>query len=386
MKLFQWLFLKTNIENLKINILILKLAKRTEAIERDSALYRLSFVHLPNLFMNTLNPESGALTEDSRQNESLEAESAILEVQAMEPSSSTVLNASLPPQNTGNNFANASQGAAKSFYLEGLQQVTVLGICRSIGYTLVFFATVDLLYALIPPKFTDPVWEFQTIGDWFERVPVLVLGLMLVFYGERHFRTRLEHHLLRLLSWLSLVLGLSFLLILPLCVNDAVQINRLNNQQINTQLNEQNDQLDKARSRILSASEAELETLLLAPEQAAKVPNAPRTTKVAKNVALDNLEKVADQTTEKANQARKNLKRNLLKNTARLIAGFFVSSGLLFYLWKKTDWARNLSSYKRAMVVPKTKQQKSFNPGQDLARMTAKKTTLKVKGRKHKAK
>lgn len=248
--------------------------------------------------------------------------------------------------------ANSTAPTATAPRSTGLQHIKALGLWRSIGHGLFLFALVDLIYAVIPPKFTDPVWEFQTIGDWFERVPVLMLGLMLIFYREWDFRRPIERQLLPLLSWLTIPLGLCFLLLLPLCASDAVQINRLNNSQINTQLNEQTLQVDQAKSRLLSASQADLETLLLPEEQAAQIETAPRTAQAAKEVALDNIEAVEKRAQDEAAQARQSLKRNLLKNTVRLMLGCLVSAMLLFYVWRTTGWARDPAAARQGASLP----------------------------------
>lgn len=253
---------------------------------------------------------------------------------------------------------------------EDYKLIPVLGIFRLIGYSLIAFALIDLIYALIPPKFTDPVWEFQTIGDWFERVPVLMLGFVFAFYQGSDFRRKIERQLLRILSWITLPLGVCFLLLLPLCLNDAAQINRLNNAEINGQINDQIVQLEEAKKRILNASEDQLKTLLLPADKAAKIPGAPRTAQVAKDLALDNLGKAEQRGRNQAEQARQNLKRNLLKNTTRLLLGCMISSFTLFYLWKGTKWARDLRCYRTALMLPAS-QVKSRRAKQEAKAMKA---------------
>lgn len=228
----------------------------------------------------------------------------------------------------------------------------MVGLLRLVGYALTAFACIDLLYAVIPPKFTDPIWEFQTIGDWFERIPVLMLGLILVFYGERDFRKKLERYLLSILSWATLPLSICLLLLIPLCINDSIQINRLNNNEISLQVNEQSIQMEQNRDRILNASDRELESLLLTEEEASQVPDAPRTVQAAKEIALSNLKNAEERAQSKAEQARQNLKRNLFKNTVRLLLGCFISAMTIFLFWENTAWARSFSSYRTAQILP----------------------------------
>lgn len=81
---------------------------------------------------------------------------------------------------------------------------------RLVGYGLLVLALFDFIHILIPLRLMNPMWEFQTTGALVERVPVPLLGLMLVFYGETSSRKRWESNLLKFLSWASLLIGLLF--------------------------------------------------------------------------------------------------------------------------------------------------------------------------------
>ena len=76
-------------------------------------------------------------------------------------------------------------------------------IVRVLGYGLLLLALFDIIEMFIPPNFMNPAWEFQTIGALVERVPVPLIGLVLVFFGERHSRTKWEIPILKLLAWLT---------------------------------------------------------------------------------------------------------------------------------------------------------------------------------------
>lgn len=57
-----------------------------------------------------------------------------------------------------------------------------------IGYGLLLFFLFDIVDLFFPPRFMNPIWEFQTIGALIERVPLPLIGLVLVFYGEKNYR------------------------------------------------------------------------------------------------------------------------------------------------------------------------------------------------------
>lgn len=274
------------------------------------------------------------------------------------PISKSNLDESLSSQQQSNKFSEVLESPPRaladisSSFRNSPNYLSALVLTRNVGYTLTLFALVDLLYAVIPLKLADPIWEFQTIGDWFERVPVLMLGLVLIFYHGPDWRYKIEKYILRFSSWFSLAMAILFILIIPLCANDAIKINRLNNVEINIQLNEQALQLKQTRSRIQNASDAELSSLLLPNDGVSKITDAPQTTQDAKNLALEKVSNAEIESRGKANQARQNLKRNLLKNTIRLIIGCAVSVITFLIIWNNTTWARNFSSYRNAKILP----------------------------------
>ena len=85
-----------------------------------------------------------------------------------------------------------------------------------IGYIFLIFAVLDYLIILIPPQFTNSVWEFQTMGQLVERSAIPLIGLVLVFYRPEQAVDRWELRLLKLISWLCLLIGIFYLMMLPL--------------------------------------------------------------------------------------------------------------------------------------------------------------------------
>lgn len=217
---------------------------------------------------------------------------------------------------------------------------------RRIGYSLLTLCFVDLIYVLVPPEFTNPVWEYQTIGDLIKLVPVPLLALMLIFYGETVLRSNLERLALRLLSWLTLVAGIVLLLLIPLVVTDAARINRFNNNQIDTQVSQQTVQLDETKNQLEKATPEELRNLVPIPDQSGNLPNLPTTPEQAKTQILTNIDRAREKAQTQADQARNNVRRNLFKNTIKLTVESFIAGFSFAYIWVKTDWARRADSYR----------------------------------------
>lgn len=250
------------------------------------------------------------------------------------------------PQFPSNSFADAESSITPAKPATSSNPQRTLLMSRRIGYSLLALCFVDLLYVLIPPEFTNPVWEYQTAGDLIKLVPVPLLALMLIFYGETLLRSNLERFALRILSWLTLAIGIVLLLLIPLVVTDATRINRFNNNQINTQASQQTVQLDETKRQLEQATPEQLQTLVPVPDQSGNLPDLPTTPEQAKTQILTNIDRAREQAQAQAEEARNNIRRNLFKNTIKLTLESFVAGFSFVYIWIKTDWARRNDSYR----------------------------------------
>lgn len=253
---------------------------------------------------------------------------------------------SSPQFSSSNSLADTERAAARSGKATAsVNPQRTLLMSRRIGYSLLALCFVDLAYVLIPPEFTNPVWEYQTVGDLIKLVPVPLLALMLIFYGETILRSNLERFALRILSWITLIIGIVLLLLIPLVVTDAARINRFNNNQISTQVSQQTVQLDETKQQLERATPAQLQSLVPVPDQSGNLPDLPKTPEQAKIQILNNIDRAAKQAQSQAEQARSNVRRNLFKNTIKLTLESFIAGFSFIYIWVKTDWARRASSY-----------------------------------------
>jgi hypothetical protein len=217
---------------------------------------------------------------------------------------------------------------------------------RRIGYSLLALCLVDLVYVVVPSEFTNPVWEYQTVGDLIKLVPVPLLAMMLLFYGETALRSRLERLALLILSWTTLIAGVLLLLLIPLVISDAARINRFNDTQITTQVTQQTIQLDSTKQQLEQATQQQLASLVPQPDQAGNLPDLPKTPAQAKTQILINIDRAKTQAQTQADEARGNVRRNLVKNTIKLTVESFVSGFTFVYIWIRTDWARRTESYR----------------------------------------
>jgi hypothetical protein len=232
---------------------------------------------------------------------------------------------------------------------------------RWVGYGLLIFALIDTVQLLIPPGFTNPVWELQTLlGGLVDRVAVPLLGFALIFFGEFYDRIGLEKIALKILSWLCLVLAIVFLLMIPLGVINTARVDTANESQVNTQLAQSKQQLKQAKDQQLpqlvkqaeerlSQSDAEglkaiatqlsLEVSASAnsEELRSQIQQQLNTRKTQLQQQLNTQESQLD---EQSKAALRNQRIGLFKNSVKWNLGALIASTLFFILWRTTNWAR----------------------------------------------
>ncbi|MEB3360445.1 MAG: HpsJ family protein [Synechococcales bacterium] len=216
----------------------------------------------------------------------------------------------------------------------------LLRLARFIGYGLLLMAFIDFFYVLIPPDFLDPVWEYQFAGDLIRLVPVPLLALALVFWGDGVERQAIEWPLLKFLSWLTLLFSVVLFLLVPLTVANTFRLHNFNNQQISTQVNQQRQQIEATQTQLEQATPEQLQSLVPVPDEQGQLPDAPTDPEDARAQILDSLNQAKEQANDQAEQARANVLQNLIKNSVRLILESILGSCLFLYAWLVTRWAR----------------------------------------------
>jgi hypothetical protein len=199
-----------------------------------------------------------------------------------------------------------------------------------VGYSLLGLTLFDILDIFIPPKFLDPAWEFEALGNVIERVPLPLLALGLILYSETKPLRR------NFISKLSLVLGLLFFLMVPLFISDTLRLNAQNEQQAAGLFSQQQTQIQQVKSQITNATTApELENL----QNLLKLPASNLNSNNPEQLKKQLLAKVAE--AENAltvqTQAEQRRSRNvLLKKSLKWIVAALISGFVLITMWVKT--------------------------------------------------
>lgn len=213
-------------------------------------------------------------------------------------------------------------------------------LVRLVGYALSTLALLDFINIFIPLRFTNPVWEFQMIGALVEHVPVPLIGLVFVFYGEGNYRSKVEMIVVKCLSWACLAVGLLFLLLLPLGINNTWRINVQNNIQISNQSSQQLSQILQFKERLNQAKTNEdIYGLLTLLNHTSRSPNIKNPQELKSKLLLEvtNAEKTVNAQTE---ATRLNTRQELLKNSIKWNLGTLISGVMFIWIWHTTEWAR----------------------------------------------
>lgn len=217
-----------------------------------------------------------------------------------------------------------------------------ISLFRLLGYGLLVLALFDLVYTFYPPNFLNAVWEFQTIGVLVERVPVPLIGLWLVFYGKADYREDWEKIVLKFLSWISLLAGVLFMLLIPLGINAAIRINYQTEFQINAQVNQQLSQLQQFQSKVNNATADELNNILGRSNNqgSSAAENITQEPEKIKSLIYSQIHKVEQTLHTQSATTKSNQRQALSKTAIKSFLAAVVSSILFIRLWQETRWAR----------------------------------------------
>lgn len=212
-------------------------------------------------------------------------------------------------------------------------------LIHSIGYGLLLFVLIDIVDIVFPFHFMDSVWEFQAIGALVERVPLPLIGLVLIFYKETNFRKKWELTILKLLSQVSLLVGIAFLLLIVLCVSNSLRINKMNDDRVNTQTNQELSTLQQTEQRIKKATDTELVNFFNQLSGQATAPKIQNPQEVRSRL-LGEINKSKNQLKAESEKLRRTRRLELFKSVVKWSFGCLIAGDLFIRVWQSTRWAR----------------------------------------------
>lgn len=212
----------------------------------------------------------------------------------------------------------------------------LINLWRILGYGMLFLALLDTVEIFVPPSFMNPNWEFQTMGRLVNQVGVPLIAILFVFSGKLTKRAKWELPILGLLSNLTLLVALLYILLIPLGVVNTVRLYNTNIEQIRTGYEQRLSQANQVENQLSQTSPTEIDNLIR--RQGGSLNG--RNPQDIKNQILSELTQAKQQlkTQKETNQSSATL--NLFKNSVKWNLGALISAVLFFILWKETRWAR----------------------------------------------
>lgn len=228
----------------------------------------------------------------------------------------------------------------KEVYLSEFAEERSHILVSLLGYGLLAFAFFDCIYILIPPRFTNPVWEFQTIGALVERAAIPLLGMASIFYRRQGQIKKLEKQLMGCLSWVCLLLGLFYLLMVPLGIVDSWRIYQAERVAIADQLSAHNQQLEQITTQLDGAKTNEQMIQILAKLSAPGSSPQIENPQIIKKELLNKMSQAQLKMKSQATKVDETKKRSLIKNSVKWNLGALLAGTLFVLFWHLTDWAR----------------------------------------------
>lgn len=212
---------------------------------------------------------------------------------------------------------------------------SVLVLFRVVGYGLLLLTLFDVISALIPLQLSNPAWQFSTAGGFVERSAVPLIGFVMAFYGNQEARKKREMLILRALSWISLLAGIFYIVLLIIFFITPPGLNDRAQEQLNSQFNPQIKQIEEFQTKVQSAPTTDIQNLM-------KNSKGVTTTdpQAFKGKLLQDAATLEKNLKDRAEIAKSSQRLSLLKNSVKWGLGSLVSAVLFIRIWANSSWAR----------------------------------------------
>ncbi|MDX1978253.1 MAG: HpsJ family protein [Pseudanabaenaceae cyanobacterium bins.68] len=216
-------------------------------------------------------------------------------------------------------------------------------LINQIGYGILIFSAIDYAVILIPFRITNPAWELEAIKQLINQVIVLLVGLVFVFYRPMNINRKLTKFVLAAFSWLCLLLGVLYLLMLPLAMINVGRVTLIQQNNINARLSQELGVFDEQAKRVSrpGITERELQgwaqIARLTPERLAR----DKAANISLQQSILNQFKTGrEATTIRTQQNLSSLQKQSIKETISVILRGMIASVSLVWIWFSTRWAR----------------------------------------------
>lgn len=213
-----------------------------------------------------------------------------------------------------------------------------------IGYGLLLFWLIDTCFLIVPFRFEDPNWLIAVLEGFVESSPVLLVGFVLAFFGERKPRLDWEFWPLKILSWWTAILSILFILLIPCIILIGFQVAQLNQNDLGRTTQTQLAQIQTLRTNVKNVQSPDqlrlAMNLLGLNEQGVNSGSNPSNINQAKENILRRL-KIQESFLRNKAESDVNAKNlSTLKRSLKISLGALMSAVLFFLIWRSTAWAR----------------------------------------------
>jgi preprotein translocase subunit SecF len=223
-----------------------------------------------------------------------------------------------------------------------IQEKRSFGLLRFVGYALLAFSVINYLAILIPPQLTNPSWEFQTIGTMVDNVWSILLGFTFIFlFNHNSIVEGKEIVTLKFFSWLALTIGIIFLLMLPLGINNTLTLYRNINNQFTNQQAQQQEQIEQITERLQQVTSSQQLLRIAANLNIAIEPNSNQAPDELKKQMSEAIATAGQNVLNNADRAKEQQTANLIKTSVRFNLGALISGVCFIVIWRLTLWTRN---------------------------------------------
>jgi hypothetical protein len=217
-------------------------------------------------------------------------------------------------------------------------QVWTMYYGRLIGYFFLILTFLDLVETFYPPSIKDPNWLLPVIGLLVERSFVPLVGLILVFWGAGEYRSGWERPIIKTISWLTLLVSLLYMLLIPLGVSAGLRIDKQNHEQAMVQYRQGTAQINDIKNQFNLATEKDLKSLL----QTLKKQNQFQLNSVEdlKTKLPEQLDKSLESLAAQTLNIQKEQRNKLLKSLIKWELGALIIATAFLLSWRSTKWVR----------------------------------------------
>jgi hypothetical protein len=212
----------------------------------------------------------------------------------------------------------------------------LINILRSIGYALLLLVAFDAIATLIPFRFFSPSWEFNTIGRFVERVPLVLLAFGIIFYASREPKNQKDRIIWISLRWLTLIIGICFLLMAPLLVVNSIRLKTQTDTQVATEVTQQLSSLDKLEKQIKAGNPIDIKNSVLKTNPNPQLDLENKTPDEVKNQLLKEISVSKQNTRQNVEKKWQSNRTDQVKNTVKWFMGAIVAAVSLIWIWRFT--------------------------------------------------